>query len=69
VWPALTTVRQPIAQMAREAVKLLLEQIRRKRVGEEASIHHKLAEFTIVPRESTSRLSAQPAKVKRTLRA
>ena len=69
VWPALTTVRQPIAQMAREAVKLLLEQIRRKRAGEESSILHQLAEFTIVPRESTSRLSAQPAKGKRTLRA
>jgi LacI family transcriptional regulator len=55
--------------MARDAVKLLLEEIRRKRAGEAPAVHHKLAEFTIVPRESTSRLSAQPAARKRPLRA
>lgn len=69
VWPALTTVRQPIAQMARDAVKLLLDEIRRKREGEPASVRHQLAEFTIVPRESTSRLSAPPVTRKRPLRA
>ncbi|HKD20434.1 MAG TPA: LacI family DNA-binding transcriptional regulator [Rhizomicrobium sp.] len=69
VWPALTTVRQPIAQMAREAVKLLLEQIRRKRAGEDPKIEHKLAEFTVVPRESTARLSARPANRKSPVRA
>jgi len=31
VWPALTTVRQPIASMARMAVDLVLEEIRRRR--------------------------------------
>src|SRR5580658_7439152 len=51
VWPALTTVRQPIAQMAQEAVKLLLDQIRRKRAGEAPRVVHKLLDFTLVPRE------------------
>ncbi len=58
VWPALTTVRQPIADMAREAVKLLLEQIRRKRAGAEAEPVQKLLEFTLIPRESTGRIDA-----------
>ena len=57
VWPALTTVRQPIAEMAREAVKLLLEQIRRKRAGAEQQPVQKLLEFTLIPRESTGRVS------------
>jgi LacI family transcriptional regulator len=58
VWPALTTVRQPIAEMAREAVKLLLEQIRRKRAGAEQQTVQKLLEFTLIPRESTGRAGA-----------
>ena len=33
IWPALTTVHQPIAAMARAAVDLVLEEIRRKRDG------------------------------------
>ncbi len=57
VWPALTTVRQPIAEMAREAVKLLLEQIRRKRAGAEPEPVQKLLDFTLIPRESTGRVS------------
>ena len=57
VWPALTTVRQPIAEMAREAVKLLLDQIRRKRAAAPQQAVHKLLEFTLILRESTARLS------------
>jgi LacI family transcriptional regulator len=54
VWPELTTVRQPIAEMAREAVKLLLEQIRRKRSGVAQEIVHKLLKFTLVERGSSA---------------
>ncbi len=60
VWPALTTVRQPIAEMAREAVKLLLEQIRAKRAGAEPQPVQKLLEFTLIPRESTGRFNPAP---------
>lgn len=54
VWPALTTVRQPIAEMTREAVKLLVEQIRRRRAGAEEQPVHKLLEFSLVIRDSTA---------------
>lgn len=54
VWPELTTVRQPIAEMAREAVKLLLEQIRRRRSGAAQQIVHKLLKFTLVERGSSA---------------
>jgi len=54
VWPELTTVRQPIAEMAREAVMLLLEQIRRKRSGAPQQVMHKLLKFALIERESSS---------------
>jgi LacI family transcriptional regulator len=54
VWPELTTIHQPIGDMARSAVDLLLEQIRRRRVGEPKQVHHKLLPYTLVQRESSS---------------
>jgi LacI family transcriptional regulator len=52
-WPELTTVRQPIADMARAAVILLLEQIRRRRAGGEAEVTQKLLDYTLMDRESS----------------
>jgi LacI family transcriptional regulator len=57
IWPALTTVHQPIGDMAREAVKLLLDQIRCRYLREAQAVVQKLMEFSLVPRESTARLS------------
>ena len=54
VWPELTTVRQPIAEMAREAVRLLIEQIRIRRAGNHAQPVHKTLEFTLVKRQSSA---------------
>jgi LacI family transcriptional regulator len=39
VWPALTTIRQPIADMARDAVELLVREIERKRSGDGPPAH------------------------------
>jgi LacI family transcriptional regulator len=55
VWPALTTVRQPVADMARAAVTLLLEQIRRRRAGAPQQFVQKLLDYTLVERESSAR--------------
>ncbi|HWA30014.1 MAG TPA: LacI family DNA-binding transcriptional regulator [Rhizomicrobium sp.] len=56
IWPALTTIHQPVAKMAREAVKLLLDQIRKSRTGEKAPIVHRLLDFTLISRDSTMAL-------------
>ena len=58
VWPELTTVRQPIAEMAREAVRLLIEQIRGKRGRAAPQPVHKLLKFTLVKRDSTAQVKA-----------
>lgn len=60
VWPALTTVRQPVADMAREAVRMLIEQIRRQRSGEAPAVTHKLLKFALMERESTGKPAAPP---------
>jgi LacI family transcriptional regulator len=56
VWPTLTTVRQPIAEMAREAVRLLVEQIRARRSGREPEVVQKMLKFALVKRESSALL-------------
>jgi LacI family transcriptional regulator len=53
IWPELTTVRRPISEMAREAVRLLIEQVRAKRAGHAPPVKHTLLNFTLVKREST----------------
>jgi len=58
VWPALTTIHQPIADMAREAVRLLVEQIKSRRGGSEPPVMHKMLKFTLVKRESSAPLEA-----------
>jgi LacI family transcriptional regulator len=62
IWPELTTVRRPISDMAREAVRLLLEQVRAKRGGKTHSVEHKLLGFTLVKRESTTPAQARRKK-------
>ncbi|HEY0648436.1 LacI family DNA-binding transcriptional regulator [Phenylobacterium sp.] len=52
VWPELTTIRQPIADMSRQAVTLLTDEIRSRRAGEKAQHPHALLDFTLIRRES-----------------
>ena len=60
VWPELTTVRRPISDMAREAVRLLIDQVRGKRNGVPAPVVHKLLRFTLVKRDSTAAPKRKP---------
>jgi LacI family transcriptional regulator len=53
VWPELTTVRRPISEMAREAVQLLVENIRSKRAGRQSSVEHRLLKYALIKRESS----------------
>ena len=54
IWPALTTVRQPVAAMARKAVELLLEEIRLRRLGESLEPLLHIMNFTLLKRESSA---------------
>src|ERR1700733_7375095 len=56
IWPALTTVRQPVAAMARKAVELLLEEIRLRRLGETLGTVQQVMNFTLVKRDSSAAL-------------
>ena len=52
IWPELTTIHQPIAAMARAAIDLLVEQIRRKRAGDDVEVVERLLDYHFVQRES-----------------
>lgn len=53
IWPELTTVHQPIADMAARAVSILTDQVRRMKSGEAFAPVHELAGCAVVPRAST----------------
>jgi LacI family transcriptional regulator len=52
IWPELTTIRQPIADMSRSAMLLLLKKIRARRAGRDEDVKHVLLDFTLVRRDS-----------------
>ncbi len=54
LWPALTTVRQPVAAMAAMAIELLLQDIRSIREGETPPPIDRVVEHTLVQRNSSA---------------
>jgi len=58
VWPQLTTIHQPLAQMASTAVEILFEMARQRRTGERVETHHRRCDFSLQVRGSTARLDA-----------
>lgn len=52
IWPPLTTIRQPVAEMAREAVILLADAIRRREAGEPDVAQQVLIPHALVTRQS-----------------
>jgi LacI family transcriptional regulator len=53
IWPELTTIRQPIAEMAAKAVALANEQLRLRREGREGQIFRKRVALKLIERAST----------------
>jgi LacI family transcriptional regulator len=60
IWPELTTVRQPIAEMAREAVQALVRQVRALREAGTAQPEHTTMEFELVRRQSDAAPRIRP---------
>jgi LacI family transcriptional regulator len=56
IWPELTTIHQPIADMSRTAVEILVDHIRDKRSGRSVSREERLLDYTFVRRESDARV-------------
>jgi LacI family transcriptional regulator len=52
IWPELTTIRQPIADMSKAAMLLLLRKIKSRREGRDEDFKHALLDFTLVRRDS-----------------
>jgi LacI family transcriptional regulator len=53
IWPELTTIRQPISDMASRAVDVLSNQVREARRGEVPEVRHLREMLTLVERAST----------------
>ncbi len=53
MWPQLTTVHQPIADMASKAVEILTDFIKERRSGAVPVVRHHVAPFALREREST----------------
>lgn len=54
VWPELTTLHQPVAEMADTAIDILLREIRRGTPADRVTVSHRLA-HQLVPRASVTR--------------
>ena len=52
VWPPLTTIRQPVAEMSREAVLMLAETMRLLAEGKAPGVMRELMDFALVRRQS-----------------
>jgi LacI family transcriptional regulator len=60
IWPELTTVRQPIAEMAREAVQSLVRRVRGQREGGEGKPERVGMDFELVRRQSDAAPRIRP---------
>ena len=52
IWPRLTTIHQPIAEIADTATQLLISAVRARATGEARQPQHKQLPFTLICRES-----------------
>ncbi len=60
IWPELTTVRQPITQMAETAVQFLVRHIRARRDGLDDGPQHLVMDFDLVRRQSDAAPRMRP---------
>ncbi len=60
IWPALTTVRQPIAEMAESAVRCLVRHVLAQRSQTPSAAEHIFVEFTLIRRQSDAAPRIRP---------
>ncbi|MGI4879598.1 MAG: LacI family DNA-binding transcriptional regulator [Janthinobacterium lividum] len=61
IWPELTTIRQPIADMSLAAVELLVREIRAYRAGEPMTPQHLQLDFKLIRRQSDAAPRRRPS--------
>jgi LacI family transcriptional regulator len=61
IWPELTTIHQPIADMSRAAVDLLATMLRDKRSGGSEPAKHVVLDYTLIRRQSDAAPRRRPA--------
>ncbi|MCG6120749.1 MAG: substrate-binding domain-containing protein, partial [Blastomonas sp.] len=59
IWPELTTIRQPVIEMSRTAVELLVRTIRGGKAEDAASLHV-LADYKLIRRQSDAAPRRRP---------
>ncbi|AVR95935.1 LacI family DNA-binding transcriptional regulator [Pseudoduganella armeniaca] len=62
IWPELTTVRQPITQMAETAVQFLVRHIRGRREGADEGPQHLVMDFALIRRQSDAAPRRRPKR-------
>ena len=60
IWPALTTVHQPIVEMAEAAVQCLVRQVQAERGRLPAPAQHLVTDFTLIRRQSDAAPRVRP---------
>jgi LacI family transcriptional regulator len=60
IWPELTTIHQPIADLSRAATDLLVKKVRARQSGSKAKSRHLLLDYSFVRRQSDAAPKARP---------
>lgn len=60
IWPELTTIRQPVADMSRKAVDVLISKIRARRAGEQPERRQIVLDFELIRRQSDAAPLSRP---------
>ncbi|MGQ3180227.1 MAG: LacI family transcriptional regulator, partial [Blastomonas fulva] len=61
IWPELTTIRQPVIEMSRRAVELLVRTIRNGKASAADQPAHVLADYELIRRQSDAAPRRRPA--------
>ena len=63
IWPELTTIHQPIADMSVAAMELLVREVRARRAGKPATPTRQELDFSLIRRQSDSAPRRRPPAI------